>query len=335
MSCESRSVAMDERERRLLANTQEEIMAFTRSDTPTLERRRGSWCARSCAALLLCVGFLYACASTRSVPPKVQAEVDLASAQAAYERDPNDEMAAVWLGRRLGYVGRYEDAVAAFTRGLAVHPDSAWLLRFRGHRFITLRRFDDAVRDLTRARDLAAARPDEVEPDGAPNKAGVPIGTLESNIDYHLGLAQFLRGDFAAAWSAYEKGFELARSNDDRLVSHTYWSWLTLRKLGRANEAARLLESIRSDMQIHENSSYLALLLYFRGDIDEVQLFANPSAGKNDTATLGFGAAMKHLFDGDRAGARERLEHVIGAAPKSAFGFIAAEAELARSFARD
>lgn len=285
-------------------------------------------------ALLLGALLAAGCAGAPPVTEAEQRELDLKAAEVAYERDPRDEMAAVWLGRRLGYVGRYEDAVAAFTRGLEAHPESAWLLRFRGHRYITLRRFDDAVHDLERARDLAAKRPDEIEPDGAPNKDRVPIGTLRSNIDYHLGLAHFLRGDFESAWRAYDAGFALARANDDRLVSHTYWSWLTLRKLGRAEDAARLLEPIRADMGIHENESYLALLLYFRGDVTEAELFAGPSTGKNDGATRGFGAGMKHALDGDAAGARERFEKVVKDGPHASFGCIAAETELARARAR-
>ena len=43
---------------------------------------------------------------------------------------------------------------------------------------------------------LVAAKPDEVEPDGAPNARGIPRSTLQSNIWYHLGLAQYLAGDF-------------------------------------------------------------------------------------------------------------------------------------------
>lgn len=291
------------------------------------------------ACLLACL--LAACArpapspATPTVPDSRDVESarlarDLAEAQAAYDRDPGDEMAAVWLGRRLGYVQRHAEAVAAFTRGLERHPDSAWLLRFRGHRYITLRRFDDAVRDLERAREIAATRPDEVEPDGAPNAAGVPVGTLRSNVDYHLGLAHFLRGDFEAAWHAYDAGFERARVNPDRLVSHTYWAWMTLRRLGRAEEAARLLEPLRADLPLLENATYLALLLHFRGDLDETALFAGAPSGKNDAATRGFGAGMKHLLDGDQAGARQRFQRVVEAGPKNAFGCIAAEAELAR-----
>ncbi|MBL8858372.1 MAG: hypothetical protein JNL28_07715 [Planctomycetes bacterium] len=282
------------------------------------------------AAILAIAAFSAACSSTSEPAEQSRQALDLEAAEAQFERTPNDEMAAVWLGRRLGYVGRYEDAVAAFTRGLQVHPDSAWLQRFRGHRYITLRRFDDAVKDLERARDLAALRPDEVEPDGAPNKAGIPIGTLRSNIDYHLGLAHFLRGDFKSAWRAYEAGFETARANDDRLVSHTYWSWLTLKHLGREDDAARLLAAIHPEMQIHENESYLALLRFFRGDITEDELMQSSATGKNDLATRGFGLGMKRLFDGDLRAARAAFDRVLAEGPPAAFGYIAAEAERAR-----
>jgi tetratricopeptide (TPR) repeat protein len=273
---------------------------------------------------------LTSCASSKPDSDAKRLENDLVQARAAYELDPADEQAIVWLGRRLGYVQRYEEAVEVFTRGLEVHPDSAWLLRFRGHRYITLRRFDDAARDLERARDIAATRPDEVEPDGAPNKAGVPIGTLRSNIDYHLGLAHFLRGDFAAAWHAYEDGFDRARANDDRLVSHTYWAWITSKKLGRDARAARLLEPIRSDMHIVENDDYQVLLRHFRGEITAEELLQVSAAGKNASATRHFGAGMKRLFEGDRNGARELWERAVAKGPKAAFGCIAAEVELAR-----
>ena len=63
-----------------------------------------------------------------------------------------------------------------------------------------------AIADLRRASQLVAGKPDEVEPDGAPNKAGIPRSTLQSNIWYHLGLAQYLRGDFRRRWPAIARG---------------------------------------------------------------------------------------------------------------------------------
>ena len=80
-------------------------------------------------------------------------EANLAKATADFVKDPDSADAAVWLGRRYGYLGRFREAIDAFSRGLARHPDDARLLRHRGHRYISVREFDKAVADLSRAAD--------------------------------------------------------------------------------------------------------------------------------------------------------------------------------------
>mgnify|MGYP006178114509 CR=1 FL=1 len=55
---------------------------------------------------------------------------------------------------------------------------------------------ETVVADLERAASLVRGRPDEVEPDGAPNRFNIPTSTLQSNIWYHLGLAYYMRGEF-------------------------------------------------------------------------------------------------------------------------------------------
>jgi hypothetical protein len=79
------------------------------------------------------------------------------------------------------------------------------LLRHRGHRWITLRELELAVEDLALAAFRCRDLPDAVEPDGAPNALGIPRGTDKTSIFYHLGLAHYLRGEFAAALSAYDE----------------------------------------------------------------------------------------------------------------------------------
>ena len=100
----------------------------------------------------------------------------------------------IWLGRRTAYLWRYEEAIEIYTRGLTAHPDDPRLWRHRGHRYISTRRFDLAVRDLEQAARLAAANPDRIEPDGLPNSYGIPTGTMRFNIYYHLGLATSSEG---------------------------------------------------------------------------------------------------------------------------------------------
>ena len=271
-----------------------------------------------------------ACRGTR-VAPEEHLASELSAAQARYEADPTDENAVVWYGRWLGYAGRFDEAVAAFTRGLEAHPDSVWLLRFRGHRYITLRRFPDAVVDLERADALAEGQPDPVEPDGQPNAAGVPIGSLRSNIDYHLGLAHYLLGDFERALEVYDRSAPRARANPDRTVSNAYWKWLTLRQLGREAEARAYLDGLDLSVEVLENQSYRDLLRVFRGELTELQLLGGTvTPFTTEFPTRVYGLALKRLFDGDVDGARARLQVAVDWGPVPAFGRIAAEAELAR-----
>jgi tetratricopeptide (TPR) repeat protein len=98
-----------------------------------------------------------------------QLEAELREARHAFDRDPENLEAILWLGRRTAYLGRFEEAIEIFTRGLVLHPDDPRLLRHRGHRWITVRRFDRAIEDLERAVRRVAGQPDRVEPDGQPN----------------------------------------------------------------------------------------------------------------------------------------------------------------------
>ena len=127
-----------------------------------------------------------------SAETRARYEAQLASARSAYDRTPADADSIIWLGRRLGYLGRIREAIDVYTRGIARHPENPWLYRHRGHRYITVREFDNATADFERARQLVQGKPDEIEPDGQPNPQNTPIGTLHSNIDYHLALALYL-----------------------------------------------------------------------------------------------------------------------------------------------
>jgi cytochrome c-type biogenesis protein CcmH/NrfG len=57
-----------------------------------------------------------------SAPPTgettTRLDADLAKAQADSDRDPSSGDAAIWLGRRLAYLGRFRDAIDAYTRGI-------------------------------------------------------------------------------------------------------------------------------------------------------------------------------------------------------------------------
>ncbi|HEX2092479.1 MAG TPA: tetratricopeptide repeat protein [Longimicrobiaceae bacterium] len=261
---------------------------------------------------------------------RTRLEANLAAARADYEARPDDADRIIWLGRRLAYLGRYREAIEVFSRGIERHPGDARLYRHRGHRYITVRRFDRAIADLRRATELVRGRPDEVEPDGAPNRYNIPTSTLQSNIWYHLGLAHYLRGDFERALEAYREALRVS-TNDDMLVATSDWLYMTLRRLGRDAEAARVLEPIRRDMRILENEAYHRRLLMYRGGLPPDSLLG--TSGGTDpvtVATQGYGVGNWYLYNGDREQAMEVFRRVVAGSSWGAFGYIAAEAELRR-----
>jgi len=251
----------------------------------------------------------------------------LAEALARLDEDPADADALIWAGRRTAYLGRYREAVEVFTRGLALHGGDARFLRHRGHRFITVRRLDDAVADLRRAAELIAGTEPVVEPDGLPNARGVPTGTLHSNVWYHLGLAHYLKEDFEQALAAYRECLAVS-DNPDMLVATSHWLYMTLRRLGREAEAAKVLEPIYAGLEVIENHDYLRLLLMYRGEkTPEELLHGDDGVG---AATLGYGVGNWYFYNGDVERALDVFRGVVAGDAWGAFGFIAAEAELAR-----
>lgn len=256
----------------------------------------------------------------------------LEAAERALELHPDDPEALIWVGRRLGYLGRFREAIDAFTLGVERFPVDARFLRHRGHRLISVREFELAARDLERAAELERGKPDSVEPDGQPNAAGILLETLQSNIHYHLGLARFLQGDFARAEPAWRRCLELSK-NDDNRCSATWWLCNTLRRLGREEEARAAASAIREGMRIVDYDSYHALCLAHRNGADIEALAergreAGPSA--SDFGTFLFGAGHFALLAGDCERARALFEECTRGPSWHAFGSIAAEAELAR-----
>ncbi len=277
-------------------------------------------------------GLAVVLASSLVLAPPLLAQPDaaaqLAAAKAAFERHPRNADSIIWYGRHVGYSGDFEGAVAIYTNGLRVHPDEPRMLRHRGHRYISLRQFDRAIADLERARAVVAGRPDEVEPDGRPNALGIPTGSLQTNIRYHLGLAYYLVGDYARAEPVWAEDVRLAK-NDDTRASAGYWWVLTLAHLGRTTDVARVLGETRSDWKVIENFSYHKALLWMKGELPESALLP-PDATPTEQATLGNAIGQWHAANGRTAQARAAWSRVLAGGPAAAFGFIAAEQGMKR-----
>lgn len=263
---------------------------------------------------------------------RARLERDLIQARRDLDADPGSVDNWIWYGRRLAYLGRYQEAVAHFGQGLRAWPESYRLLRHRGHRFITLRRFDRAIEDLERAAELMPSSPLRTEPDGIPNARNTPISNTQGNVWYHLGLARYLAGDFEGALAAYDQRARHTDRNDDNRCATAYWRYLILARLGREAEARAAVAGIRADMDIIENHTYRDLCLLYQGSRCVEDLHAGGGERAEVLAgTLGYGLAMHRWLEQDREGGRQMWRKIVaGTASNASFGSIAAEAELAR-----
>lgn len=261
---------------------------------------------------------------------KARLDANLAAAQKDYDAFPHDPERAIWLGRRLAYLWRYRDALAVYSQSLTQHPNYAKLYRHRGHRYISVRAFDQAIADLEKACQLIERAPDEIEPDGAPNEYNVPTSTSHSNIWYHLGLAYYLKGDFGNALRCYRACMAFSRGNDDMLCATSDWLYMTYRRLGRAQEAQAVLDPIHPDMKILENHSYHKRLLMYKGLVPADSLLNAANSTDLDIATQGYGVGNWYLYNGEIEKAKEIFQRVVKGRYWAAFGYIAAEAELKR-----
>lgn len=278
---------------------------------------------------------------TYKAPPlspeaKTMFEVRLAEARAAYEKNPDDAAAIIWLGRRTAYLGRFDEAIQIFTEGVTKHPRDARMYRHRGHRYLTTRRFDSAVKDFEKAAKLIRGRPDEVEPDGLPNARGIPTSTLNANVWYHLGLAYYLKGDFRKARRAYLECLKFSK-NPDMLAATTHWLYMTLRRLGRAEEARAALAAIREDAEIIENHDYQRLLLMYKGKLTPEQVLAEASKADSalSFATTAYGVGVWYLSEGRPEIGCNLFARILDESPQgTSFGYIASEAESRRPVCR-
>ena len=263
---------------------------------------------------------------------ELYAQVDttgaIAEADAALADDPDNVELLIAAGRVRRNVWQYRRAMALYTRAIELAPEDWRPHRFRGHRHISVREFDQAVTDLEAARERAP---------------------LNWDVSYHLGLAYFLTGRFGDAADEYMRCIDLAddpdalaaQSDDFRSCSQngnhpesqiamTEWAVRALLRDGRSDEAHELLEAIPADLAIGENVAYYHDLLFYKGLKTEDELLNPPEDAPYRLETVGMGVANWLIVHGETERAREVLEVLASDPWWPGFGRIAAEAELSR-----
>lgn len=226
----------------------------------------------------------------------------------------------------------YVEAIRMYNRAVAAAPGDWRGFRYRGHRYVSIRRLPAALQDLEEARAL--------EP-------------LSFDVSYHLGLAYYLSGVFDAAADEYGRCMDLARDaearareasgelgpgfrscmsiadSDNTRVAVTDWRVRALRRAGRHDEARALLADVTVGMEVGTNRAYHRALLFYGGHLSEAGLLDPDSLAGGRFETVGYPAAVWHLTEGDTARAVALLEQVAADAHWPGFGRIAAEADLA------
>jgi tetratricopeptide (TPR) repeat protein len=255
----------------------------------------------------------------------------LFKADSAVKRNPRDVDTLIAAGIANAGLWRYRDAIALYTRASAIAPDDPRPYRYRGHRYISLRRFDAAIRDLEHGRRL---------------------DSLSYDIAYHLGLAWYLTGQFGKAAdelgrcmnyatvpailtldTATRRGFKscaAVATNDDDKVGMAEWRYRALLRAGRGAEAAALLAQITEGMRVGSSGAYYLDLLVSKGLRTEAQVLDSLRSNELQRVTVAYGLGVRKLAAGDSAGARAIFEENVKVTYWPAFGIIGSEVELAR-----
>jgi tetratricopeptide (TPR) repeat protein len=250
----------------------------------------------------------------------------LAEKKKAYRADSDNADNIIWYGRFLAYAGQYEKAVEVFSEGILKFPEDARFYRHRGHRYITMRKFDNAIQDLEKASELINGKIDQTEPDGMPNAQNIPVSTLHSNIWYHLGLAYYLKQNFAKALVAFINCMR-SGNNDDNLVSSTHWVYTISCRINKGNDFQKILSRISDQMNVIENTGYYRLCRLYKGELTLDQVTRGIEDGPARDA-VDYGIARWYACKGDAVKSGEILNDIVMRPGWASFGYIAAEADL-------
>ena len=233
----------------------------------------------------------------------------MTKAQAAAAAEPRNVARLIDLGVAQSGARQFREAIATFTRGLDIEPDNALLLRWRGHRYLSVREFDRALADLTRGAKL--------DP------------TIYGNW-YHLGIVQFVRGEFAEAAASFAKAQPIA-PDPGELAGSTDWLWMSLSRAGRGGEAKAMLDRRPESRLAPIDNAYTRRLKLYRGEIGPDAVITAADTDEVQIATLAYGLGNWYLVRGDKAQARAQFERSVKATGGwPGFGFIVSEVELKR-----
>lgn len=264
--------------------------------------------------------------------------------------------------RLFGYLAKPHAAIELLSEALEQFPDDARLLRFRGHRRISVRDYGGAIADLSSAAGRLADVEDEyemyqseVEKDVVhllldrdsevrnqhltdsqaaehPEVLGRYLTTLHTSVWYHLGVAQYLRGQFDAAIDSFAKAESSSRHQEGTVASQD-WQYMAMRRLGRDADAAAVLDRFRAMELVPEEHSvgYESRMYLYSGQITASELWDMIDGSTLQTATQGYGLGNWHLYNSEPDRAREVFDAVLATGVKHSFAYLAVQEEYSRN----
>jgi len=232
----------------------------------------------------------------------------------------------VEIGKQLVAVARYKEAVENYTVGLNKFSKSFKLLRHRGHRYLTLRKLDLALKDLLKARDLSKTQPEAWEFDAE----GKKTDTYQHQIEYHLGVCYFLNAAYKEAVMAFEKSLKEAHAGNE-IVGTTDWLYNSYQRNGQRKESQELLATITPDFNADHEQAYFRRIMLYKEVIKPNELVdqsAPPEKLTIQDVTKLYGLANWYGFQGEKEKARNLYAKIIQSNSWPAFAFLASEVEL-------
>jgi len=276
---------------------------------------------------------------------RADADGAIAKADAALAADPNNLDLLIAAARAHDVALQFDASIPLYTKAVGMSPNDVRAYRFRGHRYISTRKFDLAIKDLERALELAPSSFDVV---------------------YHLGLAYFLTARFPDAAKTYRACLDRktpgpplpagwrdcaglstgappdrgvagtaaaapAAPDIESTIGITDWLYRSLRRAGRAEEAKALLAGVPEGLAVKENLAYYEALRFYKGARTEAQVLPDEAFNENTGVTVGYGLANFYLAEGQTAKGCALMRRLVkDEAHWNAFGYIGAEADLTR-----
>lgn len=241
----------------------------------------------------------------------------ISKAKQIWAADPKNVALALKLSKAQAAKRQYREAMATCTAALALSPKNAELYLERGHRELGLREFSMAWQDLSQS---------------------IQLDPKQLEAHYHLGLAYYFIRQFGKAAEAFGRALSLAQ-NADSVIDCSNWRYVSLRRSGQTQEAARVLERITPDVKNTEPHLffYLQLLHFYQGKLSESQVLPPKPSGPADIEaelsfnTINYGVGNWHVYDGDRAHADAYFRAATNGSAWNSWGFIGSELELAKN----